>query len=214
MRIRTYKSFSDAYPERVSGSSLWFYSQVTPCSEAGEVPDFEGKYEGTRLYLFHLDGRVFEPFKQERNVFLERPVYYPEKECFAIIRYDFKNEVVEGYSYSPLKEELILLCSFPMSELGDLINIRFVKEKFTLVKHEIHEDAVEILWPHKRRYQFLPNESLDTICEDKLITSRWIEDPDYREEVIFRDRESGEILNRSKGYLVEMPDGDYWLMTE
>ena len=46
------------------------------------------------LLNIHLE-KVFEPIKQGKNVFLERPVYEHKDNSFGIIRYDFNEEVIQ-----------------------------------------------------------------------------------------------------------------------
>lgn len=82
-----------------------------------------------------------------------------------------------------------------------------------LVKHDIHHDAVDFLWPQTRRYEFEEHESLDFIYEGRLVTSKWMEDPDYHEEIIIRDMADGAAVDRRPGFLTAMPDGSRWLMT-
>lgn len=176
--------------------------------------EYNNDYPGTRLYIFHIDGTVYEPFKQEKNVFLERPVYSSERNSFGIIRYDFEEEIIKLYEYQPKVEKLVLLTESEMKEAGDLINVRVVKEPFMLVKHEIHDDRVNFIWPFRKHFHFEENESLDFIDGEMFITSKWIEDPDYREEVLWRRLSDGEIIERKAGYVVEMSDGNRWIMTK
>lgn len=80
---------------------------------------------------------------------------------------------------------------------------------------EIPNDTVKILWPLEASYQLEEHESLDFVDEheNKLYTSKWIEDPDYHEEVIVREMNTGKVIDRKPGYLVTMPGGVRWLMT-
>lgn len=48
---------------------------------------------------------------------------------------------------------------------------------------------------------------------DKLYFSAWEEDPEYREEVIARKLETGEIIDRFPGSNMTMPDGRLWVLT-
>lgn len=72
-----------------------------------------------------------------------------------------------------------------------------------------------ILWPVEALYQFEENELLDFVdgYENKIFTSKWIEDPEYHEEVIVREMNTGKVIDRKPGYLVTMPGGVRWLMT-
>lgn len=214
MEIKIFSGFSDVYPEKIDGTSQWFYGQCTTCCEAYEVPGYSGKYEGTRLFLFHIGGEVHEPIPQEKNVFLERPVYSCIQKRFGILRYDFNTGLIQAISYQPVTRETDILAELAMSDAGDLVNVRIAKEPFMLVKHDMVNYAVDFLWPLKRHFLLEENEALDYVEKDTFITSKWAEDPDYREEVIVRDLADGSVRERRNGFLAEMPDGRFWLMTE
>lgn len=210
---KIFHGFEDVYPEKIAGTWEWFYGQVTPCSEAYEVKAYDGNYVGTRLYLFHIGGKVYEPFKQEKNVFLETPVYSSERNSFGLIRYDFNEKKIQAYEYFAERDELSLLTEIDMANADNLINFRIVKEPFMLAKHDMQGDAIDFLWPKEKHYQFEENESLCYVDGDEFITQKWVEDPNYREEIIYRQLTSGKIIERINGYIVEMPNGEKWVMT-
>ena len=214
MNIKTFKGFEDIYPEKLDGTDSWYYGQWTSCAEAYEVTDFENKYPGTRLYFIEYpSGKVFEPLKQEKNVFLERPVYESKDNSFGIIRYDFNKEVIQALIFKPEYSSVRLLTEIPFSKVGDMKNVRLIISPFALVKHDVQGDAVDFLWPKEMHIEFEENEGLYFQDDGKLYMSKWIEDPDYREESIIRDVETGQILERSPGYLRRMSDGSIWKMT-
>lgn len=214
MNIKTFKGFEDIYPERIDGTDSWYYAQWTPCSEAYEVPDFKNKYPGTKLYIFEYpSGKVFEPIEQEKNVFLESPVYEHSDCSFGIIRYDFNKKVIQVLIFKPECFSVKVITEIPFSQDEDMVNIRLVTSPFALVKHDVQSDTIDFIWPKEMHIQFEKNEALQFQDEGKLYTSKWIEDPDYREEIIIRCSSSGEILERSPGFLRRMPDGVIWKMT-
>ena len=214
MNIKMFKGFEDIYPERIDETDSWYYGQWTPCSEAYEVPDFRNEYPGTRLYFIEFpSGKVFEPIKQEKNVFLERPVYECKDNSFGIIRYDFNNQVIQALIFKPECCNVKLLSEIHFLKAGDMVNVRLITSPFALVKHDVQGDAVDFLWPKEMHIQLEDNEGLYFQDDRKLYTVKWIEDPDYHEEIIIRSAETGEILERSPGYLRRMPDGSVWKMT-
>ena len=215
MNIKIFKGFEDIYPEKIAETDSWYYGQWTQCSEAYEVYNFNNNYPGTRLYFIEYpSGKVFEPIKQEKNVFLERPVYDSKDNSFGIIRYDFNKEIIQALVFKPQCSSVKILTEMSFSKAGDMINIRLITSPFTLVKHDIQGDKVDFLWPKEFQIQFEENEVLDFQNHGRLYTSKWIEDPDYREEIIIRDVKTGEIIERSPGYLRRMPDGSAWKMTK
>ena len=95
-----------------------------------------------------------------------------------------------------------------------MINVRLVTSPFALVKHDVQGDAVDFLWPKEMHIQFEENESLYFQNDGKLYMSKWIENPDYHKEIIIRDAETGQIIERSYGYLRRMPNGSVWMMIQ
>lgn len=214
MNIKTFKGFEEIYPEKIDGTDSWYFGQWTPCSEAYEVREFKNKYPGTKLYFIEYpSGKVFEPIKQEMNVFLERPIYEHKDNSFGIIRYDFNKEVIQVLIFKPECSSVKILAEIPFSKAGDMINLRLIISPFALVKHDVHNNAAQFLWPKETNYKFEENESLDFHDNGKLYLTKWIEDPDYCEEIIVRDAITGQILESSPGYLRRMPDGSIWKMT-
>ena len=72
-----------------------------------------------------------------------------------------------------------------------MTNVRLITSPFALVKHDVQGDKVDFIWPKEMQIQFEENEELDFQNDGKLYTSKWIEDPDYREEIIIRDVKTG-----------------------
>lgn len=215
MNFKIFHGFEEIYPEKIEGTNSWFYGQWTPCSEAYEVLEFNNKYPGTKLYLFEYpSGKIYEPIKQEKNVFLEIPVYDNKEDLFGIISYDFNKEIIQAFTYNPECCSLEKLTEIPFSKVGDMKNIRLITSPFALVKSDIHGDVADLLWPKEIHFQFEENESIIFFDGDKMYTSKWVEDPEYREEVIIRDIKTGKIVKRSPGYLARMSDGSVWMMTQ
>lgn len=214
MDIKIFKGFEDMYPERIDATDSWYYAQWTPCSEAYEVPVYKNEYPGTRLYFIEYpSGRVLEPVRQEKNVFLEKPAYEYKDNSFGIIRYDFNEKIIEALIFEPDNSRVKVLTEIAFPKVGDMVNVRLITSPFALVKHGVQNDTVDFLWPKEMHIQFEENEGLYFQDDGKLYTSKWIEDPEYREEIIIREAETGEILERSPGYLRRMPDGSLWKMT-
>lgn len=214
MNIKKFKGFEDIYPEKVDETDSWYYGQWTPCSEAYEVPDFKNNYPGTRLYFFEYpSGNIFEPIKQKKNVFLERPVYESKDDSFGIICYDFNKATIQILVYNPKCSNVKVITEMPFSKVGDMINVRLVTSPFALVKYDVQHDVVDFLWPKEMHIQLEENESLDFQSDGKLYMSKWIENPGYHEEIIIRDAQTGQIIERNFGYLRKMPNGSVWMMT-
>lgn len=214
MDIKIFKGFEDMYPERIDGTNSWYYAQWTPCAEAYEVPNFKNMYPGTKLCLIEYpSGKIFKPIKRERNVFIERPVYEHKDNSFGLIRYDFNKEVIQALVFKPENSGVKVITETTFAKVGDMTNVRLMVSPFSLVKYDVQNDAVDFLWPKEMHIQLEENESLYFQSDGKLYTSKWVEDPDYHEEIIIRDADTGDILERNPGYLRRMPDGFVWMMT-
>ena len=199
------------YLEQVKETNEWYYIQDTPCSEPDEVFHFKGNYEGTKLYLIHYpSGKLYQPIKQIKNVFLQEPTYHHDDKTLNILSYDFNHKQLEVISFEPNTQLTNVLIQVPFDKLGDMINIRLITTPLTLVKHEIHEHCVKWLWPEEKETQFERHEALEYREKNQYYTSKWIEDPDYHEEVLTRSYETDELLERKVGYLRRMPNGELW----
>lgn len=98
-----------------------------------------------------------------------------------------------------------------MSKGGDLINLKILQNSYILVKYENKEDTVNIIYPDEKCIRLEENEAFVSLVGNRLISSKWIEDPDYREEIIIRDYETTEITERKDGYAAGMPNGEIWM---
>ena len=214
MKYKLFKGYEEYYPERIAGTDEWLYGKSPSWVDADEIEDYKGKFTGSRLLLFNVDGTIIEPFELTKNVFIENPIYSNERNSFGLLRYDFNTRVIQMYEYFIQEKELSLITELPFEEGGDFVNLRIEKEPFMLVKSNVHDNSVEFIYPVRLTFKLESNESLFCIEGDTFITSKWIEDPDYREEIITRKISDGSIIQREKGYIVEMPNGCIWKMTD
>lgn len=207
----------DSHPflERLEGTDRWGYSQGPAGIDADDVLRYDNSFEGTDLYLIDLENeKIYQPFPKEKMVYLEEPVYDPKEDCFGLIRYDFTTKIIGAYSYRPLENELTLLTQLPMEKGGDLINLRLLLKPWTLVKHDMQKNQTHFLWPFEASYQWEENEHLNFIDENYFYTSKWVENPDYYEEVRLRDRQTGDIKETYIGSIHLLNKGDFLILTQ
>ena len=78
-----------------------------------------------------------------------------------------------------------------------------------------NENKFEIIYPNKMQFQIGDHESFYFRKDDHLYFSVWFEDEDeeYREEVIIRDINTGDIIEKKAGAITVMPDGQVWLLS-
>ncbi|MEG1410489.1 MAG: hypothetical protein RSD36_11680 [Terrisporobacter sp.] len=72
---------------------------------------------------------------------------------------------------------------------------------------------LEIIYPNKTHFFIGNNESFYFRKDDHLYFSTWFEDEEYREEVIIRHINTGEIIEKKAGSITVMPDGQVWLLS-
>ena len=206
MEIKTFHGFEDFCVEKFENTDEWYYGIYPTWMSNVEVAEEYGKgreYAGSKLCFFNKTGRSYEPIKQEKNVYLETPVYDKASNSFGILRYNFNKRILQAIAYKPDEESVEVIEEISLSEIDDLMNIRLIESPFMIVRNSMEE-----------------NESIEFVENEKMYSSKWNEDLldvldyGYGEEVIVRDLETGKILERYKGYLNRMPDGTAWLMTE
>lgn len=206
MEIKTFHGFEDFCVEKFENTDEWYYGIYPTWMSNVEVAEECGKgreYAGSKLCFFNKTGKAYESIKQEKNVYLEAPVYDKASNSFGILRYDFNKRILQAIAYKPDEESVEVIEEISLSEIDDLMNIRLIESPFMIVRNSMEE-----------------NESIEFVENEKMYSSKWNEDLldvlnyGYGEEVIVRDLETGKILERYKGYLNRMPDGTAWLMTE
>ncbi|MBE6023766.1 MAG: hypothetical protein E7231_11140 [Cellulosilyticum sp.] len=77
-------------------------------------------------------------------------------------------ERIQVLIFKPEDSSVKVLTEIPFSKVGDMVNVRLITSPFALVKHDIHGDAVDFLWPQEKHIQFEENESLSFQYDGKL----------------------------------------------
>ena len=81
-----------------------------------------------------------------------------------------------------------------------------------MLTRSAHDNQFQIIWPERRDFAIEDHEFFEFLEGNRLYTSVWYGDPDYREEVLVRDYNTGEVLERIPGNFRRMPDGHNWLL--
>ena len=103
------------------------------------------------------------------------------------------------------------LAVLPLSIADDCCNLMLETPPLMLIRSG-HNNRIQLLWPERRDFVVEENEYFAFLEGNRLYTSVWYEDPDYREELLVRDYNTGELLERIPGSLRSMPDGQNWLL--
>ena len=103
------------------------------------------------------------------------------------------------------------LAVLPLSIADDCCNLMLETSPLMLIRSG-HDNQFQIIWPERRDFAIEDHEFFEFLEGNRLYTSVWYEDPDYREELLVRDYDTGELLERIPGSLRQMPDGQKWLL--
>lgn len=74
------------------------------------------------------------------------------------------------------------------------------------------DDLFQVLWPERAEFRVGAAEAFEGREGDRLYFCRWVEDPEYREEMVVRSFPAGEVLEVLPGTMWEMPDGQKWIL--
>lgn len=213
MNVIKIEGISDSYPELIEGTFEWFYckeSNSSSCDlyEAEEIVKSGERYSGTVCHLIHYpEGRVYSPFKQKENVYIERPVW--DRGAFYFLEVDFSKQKIQIYSYFPHSQRLEIIKELPLEIVEDCYNL-MLKVSPLMLTRAGNDGVYEIVWPENKRIEIGDTESLLFREGNDLYFSEWWEDPEYHENIIIRDIDTGEVKERNPGYLCKMPNGVYW----
>ena len=195
------------------GTDEWYYALDYPDGDLYEAEElFEDglPLEGNNLYLIHYpDGAVIKPVEQKPNVALGEPVYSDGHISFAAV--DFPAGRIIIYRFDCAARRLETLAELPLSDVKDCYNLRLFEHPLTLTR-QANDGFLELVWPVHKSIAIGPTESFFFRQGRRLFFSAWYEDPDYREELIIRDADTGEILEKQPGDIQVMPNGELWYL--
>ena len=213
MNVIKIEGISDSYPEPIEGTLEWFYCRESSdnfCDlyEAEEIVKSGQKYSGSVCHLIHYpEGRVYSPFKQKENVYIERPVW--DKGAFYFLKVDFTELKIQIYSYFPNSQRLEIVKELPLELVEDCYNLMLKVSPLMLTRAGKNK-SYEIIWPENKRIEIGDTETLLFRDGKDLYFTAWWEDPKYHETIIVRDVNTGEVKESYPGYLCRMPNGVYW----
>ena len=193
------------------GTPEWYYAMDYDNGdlyEAQEIYQHNGHVDGNHLYLIHYpDAEVIEPLSSCSNNAIGEPVYHDGKISFISV--DFPSDVITIYQFDCAKRTCKELDSFSLSEVKDCFNLRLFEHPLTLTRQG-NDGTLEIVWPKKNTIKISEKESFFYMEENRLYLNRWYEDPDYREETVVRDIETGDVIEILPGDIHIMPNGELW----
>ena len=213
IKIIKITGISDTYPEEIEGTYEW-YAAKEPGHDFCDLYDAEyiyektGFFKGLNYHLIHYpDGEVHSPFQLQENVYVDKPVWNDGVLNFLVV--DFRAQLIKITAYTPITRKLETIAELALSEVEDCYNLMLETTPLTLGRSG-HDGFYEIVWPEKKKIAIGKNETILFRDGDRLYFSEWYEDPDYHETVVVRDIHTGKIIEKSKGYLLRLPNNVYW----
>lgn len=199
--------------EPLAGSSKWYWGADYASGDLYEAEElFRSGHpiRKNRLVLVRCpEGTVYEPVCTKPGQYLGRPAYHNGQVVLLLV--DFPKEEIRILSFDEAKKTIEPLAVLPLSVVADCYNLMLETPSLMLTR-SAHDNQFQILWPERRDFAIEDHEFFEFLEGNRLYTSVWYEDPDYREELLVRDYDTGELLERIPGSLRQMPNGQKWLL--
>lgn len=199
--------------EPLAGSSKWYWGSDYASGDLYEAEElFRSGHpiRKNRLVLVRCpEGTVYEPVCTKPGQYLGRPAYHNGQVVLLLV--DFPKEEIRILSFDEAKKTIEPLAVLPLSVVADCYNLMLETPPLMLTR-SAHDNQFQILWPERRDFAVEDHEFFEFLEGNRLYTSVWYEDPDYREELLVRDYDTGELLERIPGSLRQMPNGQKWLL--
>lgn len=199
--------------EPLTGSREWYWGADYASGDLYEAEElFRSGHPIRRnrlLLVRRPEGTVYEPVRTEPGQYLGRPVYHDGQVVLLLV--DFPKSEIRILAFRETDGTTEPLAVLPLSIVTDCYNLMLEASPLLLTR-SAHDNKFQILWPERRDFAVEDHEYFAFLEGNKLYTSVWYEDPDYREEVLVRDFDTGDVLERIPGNLRTMPDGQNWLL--
>ena len=199
--------------EPLDGSREWYWGMDYTSGDLYEAEElFSSKHpiRQNRLILVRYpEGAVYEPIHPEPGQYLGKPVYHDRRVVLLMV--DFPKEEIRILTFHEAEKTTEPLAVLPLSIVADCYNLMLEASPLMLTR-SAHDNQFQIIWPERRDFAIEDHEFFEFLDGKRLYTWVWYEDPDYREEVLVRDYDTGEVLERIPGSLRSMPDGQKWLL--
>ena len=202
------------YLDLLKGSTQWYWGSDYfhgDLYEAEEIFKLGHEITSNKLvFVKYPNGQVFEPIKPKKGQYFGRPIYHDNSVIILLV--DFIDNSIVLLSYHNDFKNSNVIATIPLNEITDCYNLLLTGSPLLFVRNG-KDDVFDIIYPQKRSFKIGEREAFDHIDENKMYFLTWHEDPNYREEVIVRDIETGEITDTFKGSIKTMPNGEKWILT-
>ena len=214
MEYREINTEGIIYIEPVSGSS-WYWGTDYAWGDLYEAEDAIAEGHDPKpnrlIFIKYPEGELKEPIKASKGQYFERPVCFDGRIYFLMV--DFNKKEIWIYKASEDLSEAEKCAIIDLREVKNCYNLRLANYPLMLIRQG-EENVFQEIWPGKTSFSIGERESFMHREEDKLYFSSWDEDEEdnYSEEVIIRSYPDGDIIKRIEGSMVELPNGQRWIL--
>ena len=197
-------------PVQGSGHSWYFATDYLngDLYEAEEIFKQGKEAVSNRLLLVQYpEGTVYEPLQSTANSYFGSPVY--EDGAIFLLSVHFTEQIINIHRFDLNTKKTTAIEKIPLSAVDDCYNLMLQTSPLMLTRQSA-ENHFEIILPEQVEFKIHPRESFVYREHDKLYFSMWHEDPDYREEIIVRSLQDGQMVDKYSGSIKEMPNGEWW----
>jgi hypothetical protein len=199
--------------EPLQGSNEWYWGADYASGDLYEAEElFRSGHpvQKNRLLLVHRpEGTVYEPIRTKPGQYLGKPVCH--KGQIVLLLVDFPEGEIRILTFHEADGTTEPLAVLPLTMVEDCYNL-MLEASPLLMTRSAHDNQFQIIWPERRDFAIEDHEMFAFLEGNRLYTWVWYEDPDYREEVLVRDFNTRDVLERIPGNLRTMPDGQNWLL--
>ena len=198
--------------QQVPGSGEWLWgSDYThgDLFEAEELFRMGHRIKKNRLILVHTgSGDVLEPVPAKEGQYFGAP--YACDGDVMILYVDFTEKEIRVSRYAPHEHKNAIIYRHSLTEVKNCYNLMLHGYPLMLTRQA--ENRFQILWLETVDFPIDPQETFCCRNENLLYFSKWFEDPDYREEVVIRDLETGKILEQRAGSFYDTVGNEIWIL--
>lgn len=177
--------------------------------EAEEIYASGKRVIPNRLIFIHKpDGKLVEPLLLHENQYLGRPIQVDGSIYLLLV--DFAEQFIRIINCGKSFEQLDDLAVIPLTAVEDCYNLLLAGSPL-LQTRQGSNHCFEVIWPDRLSFLIGNSESFLYRDGERYVFSRWFEDPDYREEVLFRSRD-GAVTDVIPGSFFITPSGEKWVL--
>lgn len=201
------------YITPIKGTQDWYYGNDYvhgDLYEAEELYNDKKEILCNRLVLVkYPEGIIREPILLHKNQYFGNVVY--DNDRIIVLYVDFEVHFIYIVSYNDVTQKVSTIAKINIEEVKSCYNLMLDVSPLFLSRDD-NQGVYQIIWPEKSSFKIEKTETIFKREKDKLLSSIWYEDPDYHEELLIRKYPTGEMIERKQGTLLEMPDGQQWLL--